>query len=63
MAAGGSETHPDFTDTCYDRKADPEFTKPIEDKALMEKLEARHKELLAKYDAWPEKKDFEVDLN
>ncbi len=35
-----------FETTCYDRKADPEFTKGLQDDALMARLEAQHAELI-----------------
>lgn len=37
-----------FADACYDREADPTFTKPIPDDALTAELEKMHGELVAK---------------
>lgn len=36
-----------FVDACYDRVADPDFTKPVDQPALLARLEALHGELLA----------------
>ena len=38
----------EFADACYDRKADPTFTKPVPDEALAAELEKMHGDLIAK---------------
>jgi hypothetical protein len=52
---GSAESEPDdtFVDGCYDRKADPDFTKPVPKPELMAKLEARFAAQLAAAEAAP----------
>ncbi|MBX2797730.1 MAG: sulfatase-like hydrolase/transferase [Myxococcales bacterium] len=38
----------DFADACYDRTADPDFSSPVEDAAMMARLVSQHDELMAK---------------